>query len=220
MVSVNRIIDFILGPCTRSIETDIKTVYLTFDDGPNSYCTPLVLDLLKKHNAKATFFVIGNNIDNNLAVFNRINNEGHAIGNHSPDHKTQNYFKGKKSLKQWIERSEIKISELTGNSSVGFRPPVGIRPPELRFIMKELNTKPIMWQHRFYDGVFNFNDRSWERKINKIRNGDIILLHDNHKANSGFISSLENFILQLTNNGFQLKAIPAHIQYQISGSFS
>lgn len=211
MVYVNRIIDFFLGPCIRRIETDSKSLYLTFDDGPNTYCTPQVLDLLQKYNAKATFFIISNKISQNISVFNRIHNEGHAIGNHSPDHKTQNYFKGKKSLMKWIESGEITISTLTGKPSVGFRPPVGIRTPELKFIMKELNSKPIMWQHRFYDGIFNFDNKSWKRKIKKIRNGDIILLHDNHSKNSGFITSLETFIQKLTNDGFQLKGIPQRI---------
>jgi peptidoglycan/xylan/chitin deacetylase (PgdA/CDA1 family) len=211
MAYVNQIIDFFLGPCIRRIETDIKTIYLTFDDGPNSYCTPQVLDLLKKYNAKATFFLISNKINEHRSVFNRINDEGHAIGNHSPDHKTQNYFKGKKSLKKWIEHSETTISTLLGKPSVGFRPPVGIRPPELRFIMKELNSKPVMWQHRFYDGIFKFKNSSWKRKINKIKNGDIILLHDSHDITSNFIINLENFIKQLTQDGFQLKEIPDHI---------
>ncbi|MFK5913391.1 MAG: polysaccharide deacetylase family protein [Woeseiaceae bacterium] len=199
--------DFILGPCIRSIQTNEKTIYLTFDDGPNSYCTPQVLDLLKKYNAQATFFIISNKIDENIIVFNRIKDEGHAIGNHSLDHKTINYFKGKKSLKKWIEDGETKISTLMGKSSVGFRPPAGIRTPELRLIMKEINAKPIMWQHRFYDGVFNFNDKSWERKFNKIKCGDIILLHDRHDKNTLFIVHLENFIKQLISEGFQLKKI-------------
>lgn len=211
MAYINQIIDIFLGPCIRRIETDKKTIYLTFDDGPNEYCTPHVLDLLQEYNVKATFFLISNKIDKNLSVFNRINAEGHAIGNHSPDHKSQNYFKGKKSLKKWIEQSETKISTLLGKPSVGFRPPAGIRPPELRLIMKEINSKPIMWQHRFYDGVFDFKNASWKRKIKQIKNGDIILLHDRHDKNSGFIISLENFIKQLINDGFQLKAIPYHI---------
>lgn len=208
MIYINRIVDFFLGPCIRKIETDTKSIYLTFDDGPNSYCTPQVLDLLQKYNVKATFFIISNKIDKNISIFNRINDEGHAIGNHSPDHNTQNYFKGKKALKKWIEQGEETISTLLGKSSVGFRPPVGVRTPELRLIMKEINSKPIMWQHRFYDGVFNFKASSWKRKIKKIKNGDIILLHDRHDKNSGFIISLEEFINQLTHDGFQLKAIP------------
>lgn len=212
MAYLNRIIDFFLGPCIRRIRTDMKIVYITFDDGPNAYCTPQVLDLFKKYKARATFFLISDNIENNITIFNRIIGEGHAIGNHSPDHKTYNYFKGKQSLKKWIERGEATISKFTGKPSVGFRPPVGIRTPELRFIMKELNTKPIMWQHRFYDGIFTFNNNSWKRKYKKIRNGDIILLHDNHDINDSFIINLEEFMQHLIKDGFQLQELPASIK--------
>jgi peptidoglycan/xylan/chitin deacetylase (PgdA/CDA1 family) len=211
MVYINRVIDYFLGPCIRRIETDIKTLYLTFDDGPNAYCTPQVLDLLKKHNVKATFFLISNKIEKNIFIFNRINDEGHAIGNHSPDHQSQIYFKSEKRLKKWIEQSETTISTLLGMPSVGFRPPAGIRTPVLKAVMKEINSKPIMWQHRFYDGVFNFKNSSWQRKIKKIKNGDIILLHDRHDKNSDFILNLENFIKHLTNDGFKLEAISQQI---------
>lgn len=208
MLNINLFTDFVLGDCHRRIESPEKTIYLTFDDGPNSYCTPLILDLLKKHNAKATFFLIGNNIEKNVHIFNRINNEGHAIGNHSPDHNTINFVKGKKALAKWIKRGESSISAFLKKPSVGFRPPVGIRTPELNQIMKETNSKPIMWQHRFYDTTFEFNDVSWKRKLSKIKSGDIILLHDTHQQPSNFILSLENFIKHLNENDFQLKEIP------------
>lgn len=207
MITLNSILDFVLGPCIRRIETDEKSIYLTFDDGPNTYCTPQVLDLLKKYDVKATFFIITNKIDENISVFNRIHNEGHTIGNHSPNHNTSVYFKGKNTLKEWIAHSDAAILTLTGKPAVGFRPPIGIRTPELRALMKELKSKPIMWQHRFYDGIFNFTDSSWKRKIKKIRNGDIILLHDRHEESSTFIQCLENFIKQLLKDGFQLKEI-------------
>jgi peptidoglycan/xylan/chitin deacetylase (PgdA/CDA1 family) len=207
MFNFNKIIDLLLGDCIRTIESAEKSIYLTFDDGPNSYCTPHVLNVLKKYNAKATFFVIGNNIYDNLEVFKRIHNENHAIGNHSPDHNTTTYFKGKKSLKTWINLGESIITEHLDKPSIGFRPPVGLRTPELRLVMKEQNEKPIMWQHRFFDTVFAFNNAAWERKFLKMKSGDIILLHDTHKQPQQFLASLEKLIQKLTANGFQLKAL-------------
>ena len=179
MASISQFIDILLGPCVRRIESDIKIIYLTFDDGPNADCTPHVQNLLQKYNVKATYFLIGNKIDKNISIFNRIKDEGNAIGNHSPDHKIKNYFKGKKVLKKWIDQSETTISTLSGKPSIGFRPPAGVRTPELRLIMKEINNKPIMWKYRFYDGVFNFNDSSWQRKIKKIKCGTLNI--DTHK---------------------------------------
>lgn len=207
MYLFNLISDFIVGPCIRNITSNDKTIYLTFDDGPNSYCTPRVLDLLNKHNAKATFFVIGNNIKENINVFNQIIKDGHSIGNHSIDHSTTIFFKGKTALKKWIDKSESIILSNSGRPSVGFRPPVGIRTPELRLIMKQENEKPIMWQHRFFDTKKEFTEGRWKKKLHKIISGDIILLHDSHKQADVFLASLDSFINKLKEDGFQLKAI-------------
>lgn len=211
MSIINFISDLVLGPCIRNIRTNDKVIYLTFDDGPNSYCTPKVLDLLKKYNAKASFFVIGNNIKNNVHILKRIKGEGHAIGNHSIDHNTKTFFKGKSAVEKWINQGEEAILKYTGNSSIGFRPPAGIRTPELRLIMKQKNERPIIWQHRFFDTVFTFNDKSWQKKIKKIKSGDIILLHDTHFEPTSFVNSLERFIKKLIGNGFKVCAIEKSI---------
>lgn len=208
MKLLKTIIDSILGEPTRNIDSTDKTIYLTFDDGPNDYCTPKVLALLKKYNAKATFFVIGENVENNIDVFNQIHDEEHSIGNHSHDHDFTIYFKGIKRLKKWIEFGEETIEAKLGKSSVGFRPPIGIRTPELRYIMRKRNERPILWQHRFYDTTFQFTDEKWKKKFSGLVTGDIILLHDTHKKPDEFLSSLENFIKELINNGFQLSAMP------------
>src|SRR6476620_3560664 len=95
-----------------------KAIYLTFDDGPHPHITPFVLDELRKYNATATFFCIGKNVAGNPAVFQRIINEGHAIGNHTYDHldgwKTGNaeYLENILAAKKYID------SDL-------FRPPYG-----------------------------------------------------------------------------------------------
>ena len=203
----NTLSDLIVGPCFRNIKSNNKTIYLTFDDGPNSYCTPKILDVLKKHKAKVTFFVLGNNIKDNKKVFNQIIKDEHSIGNHSFDHSTTIFFKGKKALSKWIDKGEATICKYLGEPTVGFRPPVGIRTPELRLIMKQKNEKPIMWQHRFYDTKREFTKETWKSKLHKIKSGDIILLHDTHKQTDVFLSSLDDFIQELINEGYQLKAI-------------
>ena len=207
MLIFNYISDLIVGPCLRQIPSKKKSIYLTFDDGPSSHCTAKVLDLLKKYNSQATFFLIGNNIEGNIGIVNRIKNEGHAIGNHSIDHNTKILFKGRKALEKWIDASEDIILKHTGNPSVGFRPPVGIRTPELRLIMKQKNKKPIMWKHRFFDTMFTFTDASWKKKYYKFKSGDIILLHDTHHQTDVFLASLENLIKELLRNNFTIKSI-------------
>ena len=201
-------VDFVLGAPTRTIDSQHNTVYLTFDDGPNSYCTPRVLELLRKYDAKATFFVIGKHVEANLDVFKQIKADDHSIGNHTYDHNYLNYFKGVKHLEQWIRTGELIIEKHMGASPVGFRPPVGIRTPELRYVMHKRQQRPILWQHRFYDTAYPFTDARWSKMFSKIKNGDIILLHDTHKEPEQFLAALENFIRSLLDNGFKLNAIP------------
>ena len=196
------------GVATHKIDSGVKSVYLTFDDGPNSYCTPKVLELLRRYNAKATFFVIGENVERNIEIFKQIINEQHSIGNHSHDHNYLAYFKGINWLKEWIEFGEQTIIKQLGRPSVGFRPPAGIRTPELRYLMYKRNERPILWQHRFYDTAYKFTDEKWKKKFTRIRTGDIILLHDTHEQPGEFLNSLENFIRELVNEGYQLCAIP------------
>lgn len=93
-----------------------KTLYLTFDDGPIPEITPWILDTLTKHNAKATFFCVGENIYKNPDIFKRLKAEGHQVGNH-----TYNHLKGwKYSDKEYIQNVE-KCQELTKTNL--FRPP-------------------------------------------------------------------------------------------------
>ena len=129
------LVDSILGVATRKIDAPGKIIYLTFDDGPNRFCTPKVLQLLSKYNAKATFFVIGKNVERNVDIFKQIIDEQHSIGNHSHDHDYMAYFKRVNRLKEWIKFGEQTIVKQLGRSSVGFRPPAGVRTPELRYLM-------------------------------------------------------------------------------------
>ncbi|MCW8987878.1 MAG: polysaccharide deacetylase family protein [Gammaproteobacteria bacterium] len=209
MFILNILSDKILGECIREIKSSQKSIYLTFDDGPNQFCTPQVLDLLKKYNIHASFFLIAENILPNIEIFNRIKNEGHAIGNHSLDHNTLTYFKGEIALEHWIDCGEKIIASYLGHPSIGFRPPAGVRTPPLKKIMNKINSKPIMWKHRFYDTYIIFTDSAWKKKTQKIKDGDIVLLHDTHKTPEKFLASLENLIKYLIKNKYQIIKLPS-----------
>lgn len=81
-----------------------KIVYLTFDDGPNSAVTPKILDILEKYNAKATFFVIGKNVENNPEIVKRAYEEGHYIANHGYSHNNSNLYKSEESFINEIKK--------------------------------------------------------------------------------------------------------------------
>lgn len=204
-MNFNKIYDLFTGKCIRKIKTDKMEVFLTFDDGPDKNLTPKVLSLLDKFQAKATFFVIANNAINCESLVKEILKKGHTIGNHSLDHNTNMYFKGKIEIKNWIIESENALKNLTGLPSVGFRSPLGMKTPSLLKALKELSSPLILWDTRYYDTNYILNKKRINRSLKNISKGSIILLHDTHQKNpEDFLVALEYLIGSLTKKGFQL----------------
>ena len=102
-VKTPKIIQSLFPDYIWKIDTSSKEIYLTFDDGPNEKFTPKILELLKKHNSKATFFCIGKNIEKYPDLFLQIINEGHTVGNHSYGHKNKFGFLSTKNVYNDIE---------------------------------------------------------------------------------------------------------------------
>jgi peptidoglycan/xylan/chitin deacetylase (PgdA/CDA1 family) len=161
----------------KRIVPDSKSLYLTFDDGPVS-STDDVLKILDRHKIKATFFVVAQTAKKNQAILRNILAAGHSIGNHSLDHSYSHFFKGKQSLLQWIKSSEEEISSLIEGPTVGFRPPAGVRTPELHQALSELQMPLILWRQRFFDTIFPFTFSKARRSLKCVKPGSIILLHD------------------------------------------
>ncbi|WP_317129904.1 polysaccharide deacetylase family protein [Psychroflexus aestuariivivens] len=172
------------------IETDAPNLYLTFDDGPIPEITPWVLDLLKKHNAKATFFCIGENIQSYPELFQRILNEGHAIGNHTYNH--LNGWKNQKStyLKN-IEKCDRLIEAHLTKTNL-FRPPYGkctFSQAKALFAQKK---KIVMWDiiSKDYDSKIS-KENCFKIIKNNIRKGNIIIFHDSLKAEANMKYALQ-----------------------------
>lgn len=162
------------------IKTKEKIIYLTFDDGPHPVATPFVLDELKKHDAKATFFCIGKNVVAHPDVYARIINEGHAAGNH-----TQNHLNG------WKTKDDIYLSDVTEagkyiDSSL-FRPPYGritsFQAKHINKALKKEDVKIIMWDvlsADFDNGITK--EKCLENVILNAGKGSIVIFHDSQKA--------------------------------------
>ncbi|MBT3980127.1 MAG: polysaccharide deacetylase family protein [Bacteriovoracaceae bacterium] len=191
------------APCIKTIPNSKNKIFLTFDDGPNEFCTPLVLELLKKHQVCSTFFLVGKNIESTKDVATKMIGDGHGIGNHSYDHHTLNYFKGVGAIKRWISGGEQVIRKHLNVGPIGFRPPVGIRTPELKIALRKLKVPLIGWNIRFYDTLLAFDFKRSLKKIENIRSGDIILMHDSHRGAEHFVGELEKFIVHMKERGFE-----------------
>lgn len=155
---------------------NVKDYALTFDDGPDPYYTPLLLDLLKKYDAKATFFVVGEHAERNPDLLKRIHNEGHLIGIHNYKHYT-NWLMSPKLVRQQIERTDNIVFQITGSHTEYYRPPWGIT--NLFDFSKKHHHRIILWSGMFGDWKERIGvDRLTERMKKKLRGGEVMVLHD------------------------------------------
>lgn len=154
-------------------------IHLTFDDGPHPEITPQILNILKKHNQKAIFFCTGKNIEKYQEVSKQIINEGHTIGNHSFSHSIYFDFFSSKKIIDELEKTNQLIKNVTGEDCKIFRPPYGVTNPNISKAVKILNLQIIGWNIRSLDTVKS--KKTVLKRLQKSKNGDIILFHDTQK---------------------------------------
>ncbi len=154
-------------------------IALTFDDGPEPATTPAILEILKKYQAKATFFVIGKKAVLYPELIHQIVEEGHTLANHSYSHSNWIGFFSEKKLQADISRNTELIKKLSGKQTRFFRPPFGVTNPKYRRILKSLNLISIAWTLRSYDTTISNKEKLVKRITNNLFPGTIILLHDN-----------------------------------------
>lgn len=202
--------DLLYGPAFRRVDAGPeRALYLTFDDGPDPRGTPKVLDLLSEFGARATFFLIGDRAKRYPALVREILARGHAIGNHSPDHRYATYFSGRERLGEWIERGEREIAEVAGRPTVGFRPPAGVRTPELVRAARTIGTPLVLWQTRFYDSVFAPKPERLTGSLARARSGDIVLLHDSQREEhlELFLGALRAYLNEARQLSFTFRSL-------------
>ena len=192
---------------TWNINTDKKEIYLTFDDGPTPLVTEFVLDTLKKHKAKATFFCIGKNIEKHPELFKRIINEGHIVGNH-----TQNHENGwKTNNTNYLKSIDNCKSSITGLQTINnkqqttiFRPPYGkIKRLQAKNLISK-GYKIIMWS--VLSGDFDkgiTKERCLKNVVNNTTKGDIIVFHDSKKAYKKLEYTLPKVLDFFNKKGFE-----------------
>jgi peptidoglycan/xylan/chitin deacetylase (PgdA/CDA1 family) len=164
------------------IETSRPVVAMTFDDGPHPQLTPKLLDLLKERNIRATFYVIGKNVEAYPEIARRIVEEGHEIGNHTFTHPALSKI-GAARVKTEIDRTNTAIRQATGVMPRTMRPPYGATNVAInRRLREEFDLPVIMWSVDPQDWKHRNASRVSSHIINNSKAGDIILAHDIHPS--------------------------------------
>jgi peptidoglycan/xylan/chitin deacetylase (PgdA/CDA1 family) len=194
--------------------TDKKIIYLTFDDGPTPKITSWVLDQLKTRNAKATFFCIGSNIESNPELFQRIQKEGHIIGNHTNTHikgwktSTKTYLKEAEITEQTIETNSITNTKAALNKKERlFRPPYGQITNNQGRQLRKKGYNIIMWSVLTFDWENTLTKEKCLKNSLKTKSGDIIVFHDSVKASKNLQFALPQFLKYYSEKGYEFKTL-------------
>lgn len=181
-----------------------KQIALTFDDGPNREYTPQVLSILAQHNAPATFFVIGKNIQGNERILKRMDAEGHCLGNHSYSHSACLDFKSLQGFKHELNMTSESVFNVIGKRMTLFRPPFGVTTPNLVKASKALNYNLIGWSVRSLDTTKDSVLTITRRVQKQIKPGAIILFHDTSDKTVEVLKQTLNFA---SENGYKIVGI-------------
>jgi len=173
-------------------------VLLTFDDGPDSVITEKILEILEKNNIGALFFLIGEKVEQNRAIADKIVKCGHLIGNHSYSHNNFMAFSSTKEIVKECRKADIALNKVCKDRPSLFRPPIGYTTPNYTRAIERLKTRCIGWRLRSYDTIYKTSEKMVKRLVLKTRKGDIVLFHDTLKVTS---DSLQTYITEVQNNG-------------------
>ena len=189
-------------------DTSEKVLYLTFDAGYENGCTEKILDILKKHNVKAAFFLVGNYIEKNADLVRRMVEEGHIVGNHTMHHKDMSQLTGKETFAKELTDLEALFLETTGKEMPKFyRPPQGVYSQENLRMAKELGYKTVFWSLAYADwnnDAQPTREQAFSKLLPRCHNGAVVLLHSTSKTNEEILDEL---LTKWKDQGYRFESI-------------
>jgi len=154
-----------------------RLLALTYDDGPNDPYTWRMMEVLERHGVKATFFLIGQFVQQKPAIARALVDAGHVIGSHTWDHPNL-IFASTSEVRRQLQQAQTAILDATGVTPKLFRPPFGGRRPASLRAVRSFGLEPIMWNVTCYDWRAKSAEAIVAHVERQIRGGDVILLHD------------------------------------------
>ncbi len=189
-----------------------RKLALTYDDGPNDPHTGHLLDVLARHNVRATFFLIGRYVAQRPDLVRRHLEFGNALGNHTWDHPNL-VFSSPHSLRQQLEKASQAIADATGQTPKLFRPPFGGRRPGVFQTARAQGMVPIMWNVTCYDWSATSSESIEQHAHRQVKGGNVILLHDGgHVAfgtdRSHTVTATDHLLQKYKDEGYEFVTIP------------
>ena len=206
-VSRSRTFQF-FGEIIPRVETSQKIVALTFDDGPTPEATDQILAILSEMNVRATFFVTGAELEQNLEQGKKLVAAGHQLGNHSYSH-VRMFFVTPSFVKQEIESTDKLIRETGYQGDIHFRPPYGKKLFTLPYYLWKHRRKSITWdvEPDSYPEIAADANKIVEHVLANVRPGSIIILHVMYPNRRESMKSVKMIVEGLRAEGYEFKTV-------------
>lgn len=189
----------LFGNITKQVETTQKVVALTFDDGPTENVN-MILPLLEKYHAKATFFLIGEEIETHPDEAKKIVEQGHQIGNHTYSHNRM-VFKTLSYYKKEIEKTDLLIRNAGFKGEIDVRPPNGKKLIGFPYYLKKHHRDTITWNLE-PDSYYSLATDKVNYVKENIEPGSIILIHPMYDKTDNTLQTIEGILQELSNEGY------------------
>jgi len=189
-------------------DTQEQVLYLTFDAGYENGCTGKILDVLKKHNVPAAFFLVGNYIEKNPDLVQRMVKEGHTVGNHTMHHPDMSKISEKAAFQKELQELENLYQSVIGSEMPKYyRPPQGTYSEDNLRMAKELGYRTVFWSLAYVDWKQNDQpaaDYAFSKLLPRTHNGAVILLHSTSQTNAEILDQL---LSRWEDQGYRFAAI-------------
>ena len=189
-----------------------RELALTYDDGPNDPHTLRLLEVLSRHEVKATFFLIGRYVRQRADIVRELVNAGHIVGNHTFTHPLLT-LKSSAEVRKELTDCRAALQDAIGEPSNLFRPPFGGRRPAVLRIARDLGLQPVMWNVTGYDWNAPPAAAIEKKCMKQMRGGDVFLLHDGGHRQMGAdrsqtVVATDHFIAKYKAEGYHFVSIP------------
>ncbi len=189
-----------------------KLLALTYDDGPNDPWTGHLLDVLARHDVRATFFMLGRHVQQRPEIARLVAQAGHVIGNHTFSHPNL-IFSSPAQIASQIDDCDSALADAVGEHSRLFRPPFGGRRPDVLSAVRHKGLVPVMWSVSAYDWNADPADKVERKVASQVRGGDVILMHDGgHLAlgadRSASVAATDLIIRRYKGEGYRFITVP------------